>query len=102
MIPKRQKQKRDLKHLQRVRELGCYCCRVDGMGPTPASAHHIREGYGIAEKASDYETIPLCPAHHQTGAGGVIAVHRNYRAFVERYGSEREILERTVAEMDMI
>lgn len=97
----RSKPKKNPKHLARVRELGCYCCRVDGLGETPASAHHIREGYGRGQKASDEEAIPLCPAHHQTGEGGVIAVHREYRRFVERYGSERTILDHTLRELGM-
>lgn len=92
--------KKNEKHLRRVRELGCYCCRKDGMGETPASAHHIREGYGMSQKAPDEETIPLCVHHHQTGEHGCIAVHREYQTFVKRYGTEREILAKTIAELE--
>lgn len=93
--------KKDPKHLQAVRELGCIACRLEGRGKTLASAHHIREGQGMSQKASDYETIPLCPPHHQTGNGknGVYSVHQCYRSFVFRFGSERSLLRRTVDDL---
>lgn len=98
------KKSKDRKHLQAVRELGCICCRIDGLGLRDASAHHIREGQGMAQKASDYETIPLCVGHHQTGfiegRGKVLAVHLHYRQFVEKYGSERHLVERTLQELE--
>jgi hypothetical protein len=57
-------------HLARVAQLGCCVCRMLGHGPTPAQVHHIREGQGMSQRASNWLTIPLCPEHH-TGAQGI-------------------------------
>lgn len=40
-------------------------CRLLGYGETPASLHHVREGQGMAQRASDWLVIPLCKEHHQ-------------------------------------
>lgn len=58
------------KYMGRVAELGCSLCQVIGYGPTPAEVHHLREGVGMAQRNSDFLTIPLCPEHHR-GANGV-------------------------------
>jgi hypothetical protein len=57
-------------HKNRVAELGCILCRHLGLGKTPAQLHHIREGQGMAQRASDWLVVPLCPEHH-TGPRGV-------------------------------
>lgn len=56
-------------HMGRVAELGCILCHHLGYGETPAEVHHIREGQGAAQRASDWLTVPLCPAHHRGAAG---------------------------------
>lgn len=48
----------------RVAALGCYLCRHLGLGDTPAQVHHIREGQGMAQRASNWLTVPLCEKHH--------------------------------------
>lgn len=53
------------KHLERIKTLPCACCGACG----PSSAHHIREGQGMAQRASDYLTIPLCYDCHQGPKG---------------------------------
>lgn len=50
--------------LDRVAGLGCYLCRHLGYGPTPAQVHHLREGQGMAQRGSNWVTIPLCDRHH--------------------------------------
>lgn len=85
-ILKRPKPKKDPKHLQRVRELGCIICQ------SPANAHHIRAGNGLSQKASDYETIPLCHFHHQ-GKEGIHTV--GTRVWQMRFGTEIDLLEKT-------
>lgn len=57
-------------HLNRVSDLGCILCHHLGYGASPAEIHHIREGHGMAQRASDWLTVPLCPEHHR-GASGV-------------------------------
>lgn len=49
----------------RAADLGCMACRLLGYGETPASLHHVREGQGMAQRASDWLVIPLCREHHQ-------------------------------------
>lgn len=55
----------DKTHMGRVAELPCACC-----GDSPVQVHHIREGQGIAQRASNFLTVPLCPDCH-TGPYGV-------------------------------
>jgi hypothetical protein len=51
-------------HMDRVANLGCYLCRHLGYGPTPAQVHHLREGQGMAQRGSNWITVPLCDRHH--------------------------------------
>ena len=71
---------------RRVRELGCLICE------RPASLHHIRHGVGKAQKADEYNVLPLCPDHHQNGGHGV-AFHAGKKTWQEIYGTEEELLE---------
>lgn len=82
----------------RVAALGCILCRVTvGHERVPAEVHHIREGQGAAQRASDFLTVPLCPAHHR-GAGGVHGLGR--RGFEARYKlSELDLLAMTIEEL---
>ncbi len=82
----------NLAHMVRVKALGCWCCKVEGMGFQAAEAHHIRQGYGTGQKAHDDETIPLCTWHHREQKPGFLAVHRHKCDWVARYGEEREVL----------
>lgn len=54
----------------RVASLGCMACRLLGYGETPANLHHVREGQGMSQRASDFLVIPLCKEHHQ-GKNGI-------------------------------
>lgn len=61
-------------------------CRRLGLGETPATIHHIRAGQGMSQRASHFETVPLCREHHQGDEG----VHGLGRKFIgieieERY-----------------
>lgn len=59
-----------LSYMGRVAALGCVLCRRLGAGHVYATVHHIRAGRGIAQRSSDYLTIPLCPECHQ-GPNGI-------------------------------
>lgn len=85
-------------HMQAVRDLGCIACKQMGFPDSPAVAHHIRAGGGMGYKASDYETIPLCPTHHTNGDYGT-AIHKSEAAFEKRYGTEEELLKQTWREV---
>lgn len=83
--------KAERQHMDAVASLGCILCRRLGYHDTPAVIHHIRDGQGMGQRASHYETIPLCPEHHagKTGLHGM-----GVKSFERVYGvTERELLE---------
>lgn len=81
------------RYMGRVAELGCALCRRLGYGQTPACVHHIRTGVGMGKRASDFDTIPLCPEHHQ-GNDGIHGMGR--KAWERRFGvTELELVEET-------
>ena len=82
-------------YLGDVASMGCVVCRNTGWGESPAEIHHIRNGQGMSQRANNYETIPLCPAHHRTGGYG-IALHAGQEAWEAAWGTERELLEQTI------
>lgn len=54
----------------KVASLGCILCHhLDPDCCTPATLHHVREGQGMSQRASDYLVVPLCPEHHQGKTG---------------------------------
>ncbi len=72
-----------------VADLGCIICG------SPAELHHPRFACGMAQRASDYLVIPLCPDHHRTGGYGV-AIHAGQATFEQNYGSEAELLAKVI------
>lgn len=84
--------KAEKEHLSKVAEIGCIVCLNENYGQSPAEIHHIRTGQGMAQRASNYEVIPLCHTHHRTGGYGV-AFHAGSKAWQERYGSEELLLD---------
>lgn len=91
-------------HLAKVAGLGCIVCFLQGNEGTPAEIHHPRDNCGMAQRASHYEAIPLCPAHHRLGDGtdafnGQWGFHKNQREFESRYGDESELLARVRREI---
>lgn len=58
------------RHHDRVAALGCALCYALGVGHVGATIHHVREGQGMAQRASHWLVIPLCPACHQ-GPNGI-------------------------------
>ena len=83
--------KAEKEHLSKVAEIGCIVCLNENYGQSPAEIHHIRSGKGMGQRASNYEAIPLCPAHHRNGGHG-IAFHAGSKVWQERYGSEELLL----------
>ena len=77
------------KRFTKLSELGCCLCRK------PAQIHHLIGDQGIkglAIKASDEETIPLCEFHH-TGKQGI---HRlGVETWEKKYGSQKMWLDWT-------
>lgn len=62
--------KSDKAYMGRVAELGCIVCKVLFSRFEPAQVHHIREGQGMAQRASNWLVVPLCPSCH-TGPQGI-------------------------------
>lgn len=86
--------KAEKEHLSKVAAVGCIVCRMQGNEESPAEIHHIRHGQGMSQRASNYDAIPLCHAHHRTGGYGV-AIHAGRKEFERLYGTELELLELT-------
>lgn len=85
-------------YMGHVAALGCVLCRRLGQGPTWAHVHHQRTGIGAGRRATDFQTIPLCPPHH-TGRFGIHGLGR--KSFEAIYGvSELELVEQTRREVD--
>lgn len=75
-------------HMDRVAELGCLLCGQ------PAEIHHLREGQGMAQRASNWLTVPLCAEHHR-GASGLHGLGE--RGFARRYRLEElDLLAQTI------
>lgn len=90
----------DPAHLARVRSLPCLICHAGySTQTTPTEAHHIRQGVGMGQKASDHETISLCSWHHRTGPN---AFHNGPSIFQWLYGTERELLARTLKMLEEV
>ncbi len=87
------RRKQDKAHLARIAMLPCCVC-----GYWPVEVHHIRSGVGMGQKASDLETIPLCVWHHRTGPQ---AFHNGPKIFQALFGTERELLAKTLERLKM-
>jgi hypothetical protein len=80
-------------HMSKVASLGCLVCQ------RPANVHHIRPvGLGIGMRSGHYQTIPLCHDHHQ----GQFSIHNCKEQFEAMYGTEEELLHRTLKEIKNI
>ena len=78
-------------HLERLAELGCIACLESFGYSSPAEIHHPRAGQGMGQRASNYEAIPLCPAHHRLGGYGV-AIHAGKKEWERLFVTELELL----------
>lgn len=72
------------RHMGRVAAMGCIlCAHVYGIPGTPAIVHHLRTDQGKM-RASHYDTLGLCPSHHQFSGYGVHDMGREQ--FAARHG----------------
>lgn len=82
------------RHMGCVAALGCILCDHLGLGATPAQVHHLREGQGASQRASNFLTVPLCREHH-VGNSGLHGL--GVKAFERTYGlSELDLLAMTI------
>ncbi len=98
MANKKVATKLEKEHLSKVASLGCLICG------SPAICHHIRNrgdgkgNIGIGQRANHYEVIPLCPSHHV----GSFSIHNTKRQFEDAYGTEAQLLQRTLKEIEKL
>lgn len=83
--PKRPRTWQEKGHMGRVAALACCISNQDCAGHI--EVHHITGGKSQNQKNSDFETLPLCLAHHKEGGHGV-ALHAGVQTWEERYGTQ--------------
>lgn len=96
-MAKKTRTKAERHHLAKVAALGCMACREIGFYDTPAEIHHIRHGQGMGQRSSDYEAIGLCAGHHRHLPN---SIHQNKTLFEKTFGTERELLEKVLNEIE--
>ncbi|QBQ72168.1 RecA-dependent nuclease family protein [Serratia phage Parlo] len=85
-----------------ITDLGCIACLVQGTPGTPGEVHHIRAGVGRGQRSEHKESICLCPAHHRgTDHPRTPSIHMARRAFIWKFGTEQELMERTLQELGL-
>ena len=89
MGPSRTPTKVEREWMDRIQFLGCVACVKDGISDTPGEIHHIVQGN---RRLGHLFTLLLCPPHHRGDGRQVPSVHSTKRTFVQRYGSELELL----------
>ena len=87
--------KDEKEHYEKLSQLGCIVCINLGFGYSSPHIHHIRHGVGLALRSHWSMAIPLCPLHHQNGGYGV-ALHAGQKTFEAKYGTESELLQKTL------
>ena len=75
------------RYMGRVASLPCACCGADGV-----EVHHVREGQGMSQRASNFLTVPLCPDCHR-GSNGI---HGNKSYLRIRKLEELDLLAMTI------
>ena len=95
-MAKKRPNKVERERLRTIGEMPCYACFQDGR-ETNAEVHHIRTQTGLGLRPSHFATIPLCGFHHRYGK---VSVHLGKKAFVAKFGTEQEILEKVNREIE--
>lgn len=80
------------RHIEKIKKHGCI---IDDCRKWPAEAHHIREGAGMGQKSAHWLTIPLCAECHR----GDFSIHKSKRQFENIYGTELDLLAKTMREI---
>jgi hypothetical protein len=78
--PDRADKERGKLRMALVARMACVIC-----GSRPVEVHHCIHDRFSQKRASDMETIPLCPSCHRTGPD---AIHRDKTAWRERHGPD--------------
>lgn len=70
-----------LAHMGKVKALPCVVCG----SPPPSDAHHVIHGRFSERKASHFDVIPLCRAHHLEGPE---AIHAGKETWAAKHGPD--------------
>ena len=82
---------KEKKHMDRVSQLGCIVCYLQGFYGVPAEIHHIE---GKTKPETHFKVLPLCFEHHRMGSDMEPISRHPYKArFEKAYGTEYELLE---------
>ena len=77
-----------------VAKLPCVIC-----GDWPVHVHHVICGRYSGKKATDTETIPLCPTCHQQGP---LAIHNGKASWVKRNGPDTAFIDAVRAQVERL
>lgn len=88
-------------HYDKLSQLGCIVCLMQGHGYSAPEIHHIKSGNaGIGKKSHWSLAIPLCANHHRNGGYG-IAIHAGKKAFEAAISmTEIELLNATINRLE--
>ena len=89
------------KRFDRIQNIGCVACVIDGIHQNPCEIHHLVSG--MKRLGHDY-TAGLCPYHHrgivpsgytydQVSSASGPSMAREPEAFRKHYGTQEELLE---------
>ena len=82
---------KEKRYLDRVAQLDCVVCGAHGV-----HVHHLREGQGMGQRASNFLTAPLCPSCH-TGPRGI---HGDRSVLRQEKLDEMDLLARTIERLN--
>lgn len=80
------------RHMGRVAALPCGVCGAPG----PSIVHHMRSGFGAAQRAPNALTMPLCWEHHAGNTG----IHGDRSAWLVRKLTEYDVLADTIMKLE--
>jgi hypothetical protein len=87
------------RHLGRVAALGCIMrplgWEAECLGRV--HVHHLREGQGAAQRASDWLTVPLCENHHV----GLLGIHSKKSFYQRTRLDELDLLAATIERLSL-
>ena len=97
-------QSRDIRRYEKLMQIGCICCHIDGRY-SQGDVHHLTDKGNRRASGGNASTVILCPWHHRsvvpdghsmsymrTMYGPSMALER--REFEKVYGSQRSLLAR--------
>jgi len=91
--------KAELKHMDRVSQIGCIVCKNQNKFFNPSEIHHTQ---GKTKLNAHYKVLPLCYEHHREGVMNGIWVSRHpwKKEFEKRYGTELNLLQQVKGILD--